>query len=359
VKCELVPPGSPRWESVLGRAAHDFYHLPAYARLSARIEGGDPVALVMSDARGDVLLPLIIRPIPGGGSDATSPYGYPGPLTAGCDDPAFLADALREGARFLAHEGLVSLFVRFHPILNEVPDGIHATVRHGDTVTVDLRLPGDEALRQVRPNHRVQIARARRAGHRVIIDAGEEHEAVFRQLYRKTMRRLAAHPSYLFDDRYFADLRGALGRHLHLVVVQIGAEVAAAGLFVDTRGIVQYHLSGSDERFRRDGPTKLMIAEVGRWARERGDRWLHLGGGLGFSDDALFHFKAGFSKSRRPFHTLRVVLQDAEYERLVRAADFDAVPKASAGFFPAYRRSTAPAGRSGTMPAGPDPGRAP
>ena len=37
-----------------------------------------------------MLLPFVFRPIPRGGLDAISPYGYPGPVGAGTDDPAFL-----------------------------------------------------------------------------------------------------------------------------------------------------------------------------------------------------------------------------------------------------------------------------
>jgi hypothetical protein len=44
-----------------------------------------------------MLLPLVIRGIPGGGFDATSPYGYPGPVGTGTDDPAFLRVALVAG----------------------------------------------------------------------------------------------------------------------------------------------------------------------------------------------------------------------------------------------------------------------
>jgi hypothetical protein len=340
MRCELVTPESPRWDSILARTAHDFYHLPGYARLSARVQDGEARGLLVSDGRGDLLLPLVLRDIPGGGRDATSPYGYPGPLTVG-SDPGFLADALRMAGAFLGDEGVVSLFVRFHPLLNPPPGGVETIVRHGDTIAIDLHLTEEESLRQTRRNHRVQIDRARKAGHRVILDAGPEHDESFRRLYRETMARLGASPFYFFDDRYFIELRAVLGDHLHLAIVEIERETAAAGLFVETQGIVQYHLSGTDERFRREVPTKLMFDEVRRWARERGHRWLHLGGGLGFSEDSLFRFKAGFSSRRCPFHSLRMILRPLEYDRLVTAAGGEAGTAPSAGFFPAYRRPEA------------------
>jgi hypothetical protein len=51
-------------------------------------------ALSITDGRRTMLLPLVIRGIPGGGFDATSPYGYPSPVGTGTDDPAFLRVAL-------------------------------------------------------------------------------------------------------------------------------------------------------------------------------------------------------------------------------------------------------------------------
>jgi hypothetical protein len=50
------------------------------------------------------------------------------------------------------------------------------------------------------------------------------------------------------------------------------------------------------------------------------------------------HFKAGFSDERHVFHTLRVVVDEAAYGRLVRARDPEADPADLNGFFPLYRK---------------------
>ena len=67
----------------------------------------------------------------------------------------------------------------------------------------------------------------------------------------------------------------------------------AAGLFFERQGIVQYHLSGSRRPALRRQPTKLMMDDMVAWAQARGNRVLHLGGGVGGREDSLFHFKAG------------------------------------------------------------------
>ncbi len=104
---------------------------------------------------------------------------------------------------------------------------------------------------------------------------------------------------------------------LHLCVVEKAGVVAATGLFVETDGIVQYHLSGTGGDFRDIQPTKLMMHFARAWARERGDYVLHLGGGVGGAADSLMHFKTGFSPLRHVFTTLRVVIDEEEYHRLV------------------------------------------
>jgi hypothetical protein len=162
---------------------------------------------------------------------------------------------------------------------------------------------------------------------------------------------VSATPYYLFGDEYFDGLRAALGDRMRLSIVEADGEVAAAALFVETSGIVQYHLSGTAPAFVREGLTKVLIDHARCWATDRGDRALHLGGGLGSRpDDPLFHFKAGFSDLRHPFYTLRVVVDEDAYRDLVQARRGDMGADAAAGedgraaYFPAYR-SPSDAGR--------------
>ena len=110
LKGTLLDVDAPEWEAVLRAARHDFYHLPAYLALCAGQERGRPCAPYVTDDPRTLLLPLVIRGIPGGGFDATSPYGYPGPVGTAADDPAFLRVALVAGLHVLREAGLVSAF---------------------------------------------------------------------------------------------------------------------------------------------------------------------------------------------------------------------------------------------------------
>lgn len=167
LRSRLLGIDSPDWVSLLERVDHDVYHLPGYVGASAVHEGGTPHALYVEDGPRAMLLPIVVRPLTGNLSDATSPYGYPGPLVVGTNNPAFMRTALSEGRRFLASRGIVSLFVRLHPILNlHPPDGVGRVVQHGDTVSIDLSSTHDTIWSQMRSNHRRNIRRAKRRGWR-------------------------------------------------------------------------------------------------------------------------------------------------------------------------------------------------
>jgi hypothetical protein len=281
-----------------------------------------------------MLMPLMRRPIPAGGVDAISPYGYPGPLispgTSAAQRRIFGAaiDALRA-------TDLVALFVRCHPLM-PLPagsiDGLGGLVEHGPTVSIDLTLPEAEQWRQIKQRHRSDLGRAARLGHVVRFSEDAADLARFVDLYHATMRRLGVGSYYFFADAYFHEMRAALGGHLHLALVEIGGELACAGLFGEASGIIQYHLSGVADGFVGASPAKTMLDHVRRWAAARGNQVFHLGGGAGAESDSLMLFKAGFSDVRHAFRTWRVVLDESAYRRL--SGDDGRTD----GFFPAYRR---------------------
>lgn len=330
--------GAPEWENVLGDSAHDFYHLPSYVELCAVDSDARPCALHVSDGHRTMLLPLLIRRIAQGTYDAVSPYGFPGPVGRAVSDAGFLQVALVAGLQTLREAGVVCAFLRLHPILNPAtPEGIGVLVRHGSTVSIDLGLSEEDLWSQMRRNHRADISRATRLGYVATMDEQWLHFERFKSLYWGTMQRRGADAFYLFNDEYFDALRTSLGERMHLCVVEGDDGVVAAGIFVEVGGIVEAHLVGTEESSGRIQPTKLMFHFASLWAKARGAKVLHLGGGVGGAADSLLHFKEGFSPIRHPFSTLRAVIDEAEYVRLVSERDPSLDPHDRTGFFPLYR----------------------
>lgn len=345
LRAELLEPDSPTWATTLAASRHDFYHLPAYAALCAGLEHGRAAALHVADGERAMLLPLILRPIPASRVDAVSPYGYPGPVGRGTDDPAFLQEALESGAAALRSSGVVAAFIRLHPLLNPSrPLGVGTVVVHGPTVSIDLTPSPEARWSQLRLNHRRDIRRALDLGYAARVDDDWTRLGDFERLYAATMDRRSASRFYRFDHTYFAGLRDALGGRLLLCVVEHEGAVVAAGLYALTGQIAQYHLSGTDEAAGRVQATKLMMTFVADWASDRGATVLHLGGGVGAGDDSLLRFKAGFSPRRHPFATLRLVIDEDEYRRLVLALDPVLDPTDHTGYFPLFRSAAHAAG---------------
>ena len=344
----LLRVDDPRWGAALAVLPHDAYHLPGYVALCARRDRGEAVAVLVEEGEGKLFVPLLLLPVPvpqpsddlvaGSMLDGVSPYGYPGPLVRlGEHDEGFIGRALDAAIAMLAAQGVISLFVRMHPMLSPPLAQFAARgslVCHGQCVVIDLTQGEPAHWAEVRENHRRGIMRAQREGQVIAFDEGWDHLDVFIEAYRETMRRVAADHTYQFERAYFAELRRCLGDDIHLVLARTQGRVMAGAILFAVGGIAQYHLGATFDEFLPLYPHKLLFHRMINWCRDRGCRQLNLGGGVGGGQDSVFHFKAGFSSGRRDFHTWRVVLDAAVYQRLAQR-----VPTSEAdGFFPAYRR---------------------
>ena len=346
----FVGPEDPTWVETLADLHHDFYHLPAFVRFaSRRQEAGEAVAYVAEESGRRFFLPLIVRSVPadiaGARSlwDAVSPRGYPGPLATGDEGPEskrFVADAVRVMCSKLRDRGVVSAFIRLHPLLLpplEPLRGAGEIVDHGDSVSIDLGLSPEELRRQTRENHRRDIKKATATGYVARIDETWDRFDEFLEVYAQSMQRLGASEVWSLSREYFCDLRETLGDAIRLCVVEWNGELAAAALLTEVDGIVEYNLAGTADRHVSASPSKLVVDFARWWARDRGDRILHLAGSLR-RGDPLSHFKLGFSHVVHPVYSWRLVTDPFIYEELVcRSASTAAPGRAADGFFPAYR----------------------
>ena len=331
-----------RWQQLLARVEHDFYHEAPYHAFCQRRGEGIAHLAHYQEGSSVLLWPYLLRRIDGVDdryNDVTSVYGYPGPLATDAS-PSFLRngwDALTEVWR---DQNVVTAFTRLHPLL-----GNHALLEPvtpaeacGSTVVVDLARPAEEIRRGYGKSLKYRINVARRKGVVVERDDTLRHLPEFVEIYQQTMSRNQASPSYFFDLEYFERLFEAFPRRVHLFTAFHEGSMAAGSVFVETGGIVEYHLSATATEHLHVAPIKLLLDEVRQWAAPRGNRWLHLGGGRGARRDSLFEFKASFSKDLRPFFVWKHVLQSEVYEDLCHGRR-DALQTGlhDSNYFPAYR----------------------
>jgi len=334
-----------RWCEALATVRHDFYHEASYHAFCEKRGDGTAYLAVYREGNHVFVWPDLVRLIEGLASycDVTSVYGYPGPLASN-PSPEFIGKGLAALRRAWRAQNVVSVFSRLHPLLeNQIllqPDGPGEPT--GTTVAIDLTRSPDEIRRGYPKRLKHGLNRARRLGMVVEHDTRLERLPRFAEIYRETMARNQAAPSYFFDLDYFEGLFAAFPGRAHLfTAVQDGITVAGA-VFIETAGIVQYHLSATDNRFLSLSPSKLVLDEALQWAADHGHICLHLGGGRGGEHDTLFAFKAAFSRDRHPFFVWKSVLQPDIYRELCRRHGLsDRSDRLPSGYFPAYRADIA------------------
>lgn len=335
IQYAIVDAAHPAWTGLIGVVPHDIYQVPEWSELYQDIEKG--VASAVYATRGDdqLLIPIIRRDLGEGRWDAVSPYGYPGAVAQLNSDGEFLRAALGSVGAYLAAQGCVSLFLRLHPLLNRGwpwPEG--SVTARGSTLSLDLTRHQDEYSAGLRKSHRYEIRRAAKFGLKILEDNSSKSISAFASMYSETMARLGASVYYRYDIDYFIRLFAAFNTDVRLVFAVDGTTFAAGAIFLQSpsSGILQYHLSATDDRYRKLQPTKLILDHLARTAGTLGYRELHLGGGLGGDTDSLYRFKEGFGARSFPYETVRLVTDAMEYEQLERSAG-----KRGSDYFPSYR----------------------
>jgi hypothetical protein len=363
------------WTHAVRRARQcDFYFLPEYHALAERRGEGEPRLFVYEQAGHMIMLPLIIRTLADFSErantwrDATSVYGYSGPLCSQEDIPRTVVDGFQRALIGALQElKAVSVFSRLHPLLPAQTILLEGLGEHrfgGDTVSINLSATPAEQHAHYHSTTRNRINRLARLGVTCALDIEQRHLPEFIALYHETMRRVKAEQSYFFDATYFTDLATALGSVLNLFVAKSpGGEVIAAGLFTLCDGIVEYHLGGTLDTALKLSPTVLIFETVRQWAIQNSAHTFHLGGGVGGKSDSLFQFKARFSRRRHKFFTWRWIVVPDVYRKLSLQKDRwnseCGLRAVSGSFFPAYRcpveRDVVPAALSVSAPVGAAP----
>ena len=349
---QVIDCQNPLWMETLGKLRYDVYHLPEYTRLEAKRTNTDSQAFIIIDGEKIFFLPFLIRSCDDildsksqGFSDVISPYGYCGILLsrAAANSYHFTNFALNELNYYFKVNGICSAFFQLHPILNNKfshilsPDVLK---KIGETISIDLKLSESQIWADTRKGHQSTINKCKRLGFTARMVNLVEYIENFQAIYEETMNRVAAKQSYYFNQKYFCDLLNLNG-NIHLCLVELHSEIAAACIFFECSGILQAHLGGTKNKFLHHSPFNYLLDYVRYWAKQRGNELMHIGSGVGGTKDSLYHFKAGFSKQRHDWFALRLIPDQEKYDYLthLRAKSLNTRVDnlLQSSFFPAYR----------------------
>lgn len=296
------------WNDVTsGFRNRDIYHLREYAQ-SLQLHGDGEPRLIYHEENGNKLMYVMMendiagfRPFKsclekGKYFDWTTPYGYGGPLAQGNMDDKFLNNFKKELDEYCREHQIVSQFFRFHPLLQnqEIFETVSDVLYLKKTVYIDT---ADEEVifRNMTPNNRNMVRKARKNGVEIIYDKGE-HLEEFIEIYEKTMHKNKAESYYYFEKEYFEFLIHNLKDHIMFFYALYDGKIISASVFFYNQQYMHYHLSGTLPDYGRLAATNLLISEAADWAAKQGIRMLHLGGGVE-AEDSLLTFKKHFNRN--------------------------------------------------------------
>ena len=334
---------------------HDIYHLSQYHSLAEDMGEGKAYLFFCYKNGAFAALPFLLRQVADVKglekscfNDITSVYGYPGVLTSIDEDSEF-ADHFRdifqsELLQVFKQLSVVTFFSRTNPLLPNtwMLEGMAEIFPLSTTIAIDLLTGEEEQLRQMSKGHKYDIRKACKNGVIVEEDISFQYIDDFILIYNETMKRNNASAHYYFPKKYYLQLKKSFKDSIRLYFAKIDGVEISASMFFFEGNIIQYHLSGSlPEYFHLNG-AKLILDHVRRLGKQNGFAWLHLGGGVGSSEDNLFRFKAGFSKLRLPFHIVRMVINQDVYAELCdnrrKWAQDNKYIFPDNNFFPDYRK---------------------
>ncbi len=333
-----------RWNQELALIENiDVYHTYDYHDITKK-PNETPILIKYKDQDNILLLPLLIRPIDDSNyNDAISVYGYSGILTLNLNEHFKKENFHQELNAFFNENKIVTVFSRFHPFLEHqvtLLEGLGTIITRGKVVYIDLNDSLEERRKMYNKRMKTYLNKSRRTCS--IIESKEESDLnTFIDLYHENMNRVGADESYFFEKSYFKRLMDSdeFKTKLILCIHKDTHDVIAGALFMEKKGIVQYHLSGLKDQHSDLNAIKLIIDEIATQSSQEGFNYLNLGGGRGSDEDSLFQFKLSFSKHLKEFKIWKYVVDEDVYRTLVEKhleSSLETINQKT-NFFPAYR----------------------
>lgn len=246
------------WDSIVKSFRdYDIYWLSGYVK-AFRIHGdGEPLLFFYEDkaSRGiNVVMKRDIakdnhfnKVIPEGKYfDFSCPYGYGGWLVEG-DDSEKLFD---EYEKWCVNNGIISEFVRFHPVIgnHRYSERNYTVVALGNTVSMDLSSP-EIIWKNIHSKNRNMIRKAKKNGISIYSGRYPEIFRVFREIYNTTMDKDNADAYYYFGEDFYYSILNDLPYNAQVFYAVYEGKTIAASIMLTANGYMNYHLSGSIKEY--------------------------------------------------------------------------------------------------------------
>ena len=330
------------WDEVVRSfAEYDVYYLSGYVRAFEIHGDGEPQMFYYEDngLRG-MYVYMKRKTAIDGVYDSITPYGYGGFLLEGNQSEENLNALWTAYEKKMKVENIVDNFVRYHPVLaNAVPMKVCSDVIDlGKTVAMDLSSE-DVIWTNIHSKNRNMIRKAEKNG--IVIKHGQDLVLFeeFIKIYNATMDKDNAEEYYYFKPEFYRSIHEDLKDNYEMFWAEYEGKIIAMSIMIFANGRLNYHLSGSDIKYRNLAPSNLLLYNAALWGCEKGMKTFHLGGGVGSGEDNLFKFKIAFNRfSDYQFSIAKHIFDKVKYDELVdiRSRE-DANFNRESRFFPLYR----------------------
>lgn len=338
-----------KWDSIVKSfQQYDVYYLSGYVKAFQIHGDGNPLLFFYEDnyVRGiNVVMKRDIADdahfkgiIPSDTYfDFATPYGYGGWLVEGAENASAL---FREYKAWCVENGIISEFVRFHPVIaNHIySENDYDVIPLGETVAMDLSSP-DNIWQNITSKNRNVIRKALKNGVSIYNGRSPELYMTFKEIYNATMDKDNAEDYYYFNDEFYKSILNDLPNNAQVFYAQLeDGTIIAASIMITANGKMNYHLSGSRKDYQHLAPTNLLLYKAALWGSENRFKTLYLGGGVGSGEDSLFKFKRAFYKGDlHRFYIGKVVFIDGKYEELLSMRLQNDSNIKHSKYFPQYR----------------------
>lgn len=329
------------WKSTLKEiGGFDFYHTYDYHAIEEKEKNNkNAILLKYTEDKIIIAIPLLVRKIHNTDYfDATSVYGYAGPISKGITPEFNNSNFQKKILQYFKENNFISVFSRLNPYIldqNKILFNIGDISAQGQVVNINLKNSIEKQRFGFQSRLKTHINKAKR--HCSVRKASDDNDIQdFIDIYHGNMKRVNAKKSYYFSKEYFKSMATSedFKSETLLAIDNESGETIAACQFIITNSIVQYHLSGTKNDFLHLTPTKLLINEMRLKATQKGLIYFNLGGGLGGrDDDTLFRFKSSYSKDFKTFNLWKLIIDPKVYKDLVIKKGINK----NSNFFPLYR----------------------
>ena len=332
-----------QWDNVVKSfRQHDVYWLSGYVTAFKLHGDGEPMLIYYEDDTVRGINVVLKRDISNDKNftgilpkneyfDFATPYGYGGWIVEGENTDA-LFSAYEE---WCIENGIISEFVRFHPVLgNQIySEKDYQVIPLGQTVAMKLDSP-ELIWANISSKNRNMIRKAEKSGVEIKIANTKEIYEAFTDIYNKTMEHDNAEEYYYFKSDFYDSIRCDLGENSKVFYATKDDMVIAASIIIYENGYLNYHLSGSLLQYRNLAPSNLLLYKAAVWGSENGCKSFHLGGGVGSGEDNLFKFKKSFYRGDDlcRFCIGKKIFMLNKYDELLALRD-----GVNSTFFPEYR----------------------